>query len=139
MAATLLRTNAGALALAAREKTAMVSSKLRLFSTNLNITLNTVAADLVAAEATYDGYAAIVVAAMLAPVFDPLGGVSIETGTQQFTYVDGDDHVANMIFGCWHETTAGVLLQVIKFDTAIPMATNGQGIPIDVKYLFPAQ
>ena len=134
-----LRTNAGALALGTREKTAMAASVLKLFKTNIALGINTVVADLTAAEADFDGYAAITVTNMLAPVYDPAGGVSIESGTQQFAYVDGDDHITNTIYGWWHETAAGVLLSCASFDDPIPMAVNGQGIPLNVKYLFAAQ
>ncbi len=136
--ATMIRTNSGALALATREKAAMISSVVHLFKTDLNVSINTVAADLDAAEADFDGYEAITVAAMLAPVYDPLGGVGIETGTIQFVWAHDTDDVANMIYGFWHVTATGGLLSVGKFTDPIPMSMVGQGLPMSVKYLYPA-
>lgn len=129
--------NAGALWLAGKVKTALVNCKLRLFKDGEGITVGPTltAAALVAAEADYTGYAAITVAAMSAPLLNPLGGASISTSTQQFAtaspYTD-----PNVIGGGWLEDSTGALVMAWSYDQPKSMVGAGDGIPVEMILLF---
>ena len=122
----------GALFLAGKVKTALASSKMRLYKDSLAPDENTTADMLAAAVADYDGYETKTITGWLDPYYDPAGGATIQSGTQQFEYVDGSDHVHNSIGGAWVEDSTGKVLAIMAFDHPVSMARNGDAIPLDV-------
>lgn len=132
------RTNEGAMALASREKTVLVNSKVKLFKSGLVLSTTTTVAQLAAVECDFDGYAAITIAAWLAPLLDPDGGASIESGVQQFAWVHVTDDIGNLVGGWWIELAAGTMVACGAFDSPISLGALGQGIPLSVKLLFPS-
>lgn len=82
-------------------------------------------------DADFSGYAPAVVANLLAPYLDPVGGVSAQTGTQQFTF-DGADvtPTINTIYG-WYMANGGDLIACGTFDAPVSMARDGDAIPLN--------
>lgn len=128
----IIYTLLGSLWLAGKVKAALASSKMRLFQSTLSPDENTVSADLVDAEADYDGYTEKTITAYLDAYFDPAGGSTIQSGTQQFEYVDSTTHVHNDIGGAWIEDSTGAVIAVVVFPHAVSMARDGDAIPIDL-------
>lgn len=113
-------------------RTDLVNSKLKLFKNDVAISPSTVLADLT--EADFSGYLAKTVAALLPAYIDPTGGASAQIATQQFDHTGGI--VANVVFGAWLETLAGVLILVVKFDQGVVMQAVGDSLPLDLKLNF---
>jgi hypothetical protein len=55
----------------------------------------------------------------------------------QFTWVSGGGDVGNVISGCYLLDAAGKNRLVIIFTSPIPMQMAGQGLPINLVWLFP--
>lgn len=129
--------NSGALWLAGKVKTALVNCKVRLFKDGMGIVVGPalVVADLIAAEADYDGYAAITVAATSAPLLNPLGGASISTGEQQFQ-IDAPYATPNVIGGGWLEDSTGALVMAWSYGEPKSLVGAGDGIPVTQILLF---
>lgn len=124
--------NVGALFVAGKMKTALAGCKLRLFQDGMGIVVgpSLTAAQLIAAEATFDGYAAITIAAMTAPLLNPVGGASISTGSQQFA-IAAPYTVTNVIAGGWLEDSTGVLVMAWSYGTPKALVNPGDGIPVE--------
>lgn len=137
MADVLKYPNAGALFIAGKVRTALANCKLRLFKDGMGIVVgpSLTAAQLAAAEADYDGYAAITVAAMTAPLLNPLGGASISTGSQQFA-IAAPYAVTNVIGGGWLEDSTGALVMAWSYGEAKPLVGAGDGIPVEQILLY---
>ena len=130
---------AGCEVIAALVQAELAASKLRLFQDSLPAPdPSTPIADYVANEADFTGYPAggETITAWLDPILDPLGGYSIGSGTEQFA-TDNPTTVGNIIAGAWLENAAGDIISVVVFTTPIPMQMPGQGIPIDLRLVFP--
>jgi hypothetical protein len=126
-------TETGAMQLADSIQTLMAESKIRLFSTAVAISKTTTKAELVAAEATYDGYAAVTVTAFLNPYLDPAGGATTQSGTKIFYYGPAaSPPVTNNVLGFWVETAAGVPILIVGFDSPVPMIEVGDAVPVNV-------
>ena len=130
--------NSGCLKQAGEMQTVLENSKLRLFQSSLNPSPSTLLADYVAAECDYDGYTpgGLTVTAFLDPISAPLGGAQIQAPTKQFTYVDGVGHVSNNVGGWFLCDAAGAVRAVGVLGSPVPMASNGDGLPIDVVLRF---
>jgi hypothetical protein len=129
--------NAGALFLAGLVRTALAGCKIRLFKDGEGIIVGPALtlAQLEAAEADFTGYAEIVVANMLAPGLNPLGGASITTGTQQFATA-APYTITNMVGGGWLETATGDLLLAWSYGEAKGMIGAGDVIPVEQILLY---
>lgn len=129
--------NSGMLWGAGLLETALAACEIHLFKSGEGIVIgpSLLLADLVAAKADYTGYLEITVAAMLAPVLNPLGGGSTTTGTQQFATA-APYTVGNSIGGGWIQDAAGVLLMAWDYDPPRVMAGAGDAIPAEVVFLF---
>jgi hypothetical protein len=132
MPAVVLYPNVGAMNNIGLVRTNLVNCEVNLFQNDVTPTPATVLGDLTVA--TFSGYAAIVVAALLAAYLDPIGGASAQIGTVQFDHSGGA--VANTIYGFWVETAGGVLILAGRFDQAVPMNVLGDSIPLDIKFNF---
>lgn len=128
----VLYPNVGALHNLELMRTDLALCKVNLFQNDVAISPSTVKADLTVA--TFSGYTAATVTALLPAYLDPAGGASAQIATQQFNHTGGG--VANVIYGAWVETAAGDLILVIKFDQGIPMNAVGDSIPLDIKFNF---
>ncbi len=132
MPAVVLYPNVGALNNIELLRTDLVNCEVNLFQNDYQPVPATVLADLTVA--TFSGYAAEVVAALLPAYLDPIGGASAQIGTIQFDHSGGV--VSNIIFGFWAENAGGDLIMVGRFENPIPMAALGDAIPLDVKFNF---
>jgi hypothetical protein len=107
----------------------LVNSKIRLFQDSLVTSVNTTRAELVAAEADYTGYAAIVLAAWGDPYSPPIGGAAINSPESQFMPTDPVT-VGNNIGGAWIETAAGDLVIIDQFPESVAIALPTDAIPL---------
>lgn len=110
----------------------LANCKVKLFQNDITLSPSTVKGDLT--EATFSGYAAATVAALLPSYIDPAGGASAQIATQQFDHSGGA--TANTVYGAWVETAGGDLILAMTFENGIPMAALGDSIPLDVKFNF---
>lgn len=124
-----------ALARATALKTKLALSKVRLAQSFGTITPATTKAQLVAAEATYDGYTAggKVVTAFGNPYLSNGGGYAINSGVVQFDSDPADPNVTNTIDAWWIETAAGDIYDAGNFPGGIPMGAVGQAIPLTIE------
>lgn len=134
--ATQVYPNEGALWLAGVVRTALAASHMNLFQ-NGTVTLSpsTTLAQLTAVVADYTGYAEQDIATWFAPLLNPLGGASIESGLLQFA-IAAPYTVSNTIQG-WYLTNAADEL-VCAGDFAAPrdLVGAGDGIPFNVELIF---
>jgi hypothetical protein len=134
--ATMLYPNAGALAIAEAIQTLLAGSDLHLFqSGSVSLTPSTTLAELDAVEADFTGYAVITIAAWLDPLLNPLGGASIECGTQQFA-IAAPYTVSNVIQGWYLTETGGDLICAGDFPQPVALVGAGDGIPVNVQLVF---
>ncbi len=124
--------NISALYIAGLVKTALAASMLKLYTAIASpLGPGTVVGDFT--EATFSGYTAITIANFLAPYIDPAGGSSIQSGTQQFNYVEPmSGPVGEVCLGFWLENAAGDLVVAGNFDAPISMNANGDAIPVNI-------
>lgn len=129
----------GCAAMANLVKTALASSKLRLFQAPFLPLVGTPRADYLAAEADYSGYTAggAVLTAWFAPILAPYSGYEINSPMVQFAFDSGVGAVGNVISGGWVESAGGVLYTAFTFDDNIPMGADGNGFPLSVTIPFP--
>ena len=129
MADRSLYTNEAAIAEATVIQADLAASKIRLFDGSLIPTVNTVEADLIAAETTLVGYPAggYAVATFGAPLFVAGGGVVILSVTVNPVYASG---AAQVIGGYWLEDAAGDVRDVVIYDPPRSLAVVGDGWPI---------
>lgn len=128
----LLYPNGGALWLAAKARTALATSVLKLYTALANpLTPSTVVADFT--EADFSGYAAATITNFLLPYIDPAGGATIQSGTIQFGYVAPmSGPIGNTVLGFYLVDSTGALIVAGSFDAGVTMNANGDAIPINV-------
>lgn len=140
MAATSLYPLVGASLVATQIQTLLAASKLRLVTGSFIPAFSDTAVSLEAIEATYDGYTAggVALTTWLAPLIDPLGGVSITSPQVQFNYVapGSGTPVTNTVTGWFLTDAAGALVAEGSFSSGIPMVQNGDGFPISLKLAY---
>ena len=131
--------NAATLFLAGLTQAELALSKLRLWvDGEISPSIATTRAELIAAEAAYTGYTAggEVLTAWFDPLFNPIGGASIDSEKVQFQtatpYTVGEN-----IGGWWVETAAGDVIVIGTFDEPIPMSGAGAGFPMSASIVFP--
>lgn len=128
---------AGALKNATDRRTGYANSVIRLFKSTMNPTPSSQLAAYVAAEADYDGYAAVTMAQWNAPILAPGTGYMIGSPLVQFAWTLATNAVGNMIGGAFVVDSAGVLRMVVVFTQPIPMQGPGAGLPINLIDFFP--
>jgi len=122
--------NVGALKCAATMRTFFALSTLHLFKAiTAPLSQSTVVGDFT--EADYDGYVEKTLTTWNLPYIDPVGGATIQGGTQQFDFVFSGG-ITNNIFGFYLLDAAGDLILAGTFDSPIPMAADGDSIPMNV-------
>ena len=128
--------NAGILKKAANLRTSLAGGFMHLFKDGFLPDVTTTVAELTANECDYAGYLAggIPVVNWLAPLLDPAGGASIESGTIQFAWNTSGEDIGNLVGGWFYTTPLGLLI-VGTFPISIPMEGPGQGIPLSVKLI----
>lgn len=117
-------------------KTALALSKLRLFQSTLIPTAFTTKAQLVAAEATFDGYTAggYALTAWTGPLNGDTGGAVITSPLVPVAYgPPGTPPVGNSIGGYWVEDATGEVRLVAVYSPARNLSAVGQGWPIVVQ------
>lgn len=115
------------------------ASKLRLWQVGLlTPSIATTRTQLLAAEATYTGYAAggVELDAWFAPLNNVLGGSSIDSPKVQFAPASPYT-VVNSIGGAWIETATPDVVIIITFDTPKPMGAAGNGFSLSSSLIFP--
>lgn len=122
---------------AAAVRAALANSVLHLFKSDLAPNPSTPLADYTAAEADYASYSAITIAAWNAPILAPGTGYMIGSPLVQFAWATAGEDVGNVIGGCYLVDSAGNLRMSVTFTQPIPMQQAGQGIPINLVWLFP--
>lgn len=131
MPATVLYTRAAANTKASAIKTALALSKLRLIQSSLTPNVNTTKAQMVAAEATFNGYTVTgyTLTAWVGPVNNPGSGAIITPPAINPTWSNPDDDpvVTNTIGGWWVEDATGNVRLVGTFDAPISMGQDGDG------------
>jgi hypothetical protein len=132
---TILYPDVGAMTNLGLIKTHMVSCKCKLYTNSVVLSRNTLKTDLT--EATFDGYVAATIAALLAVYINPAGGAICQVPKTQFDYGPaGSPPVTEIVYGWWLEDAAGNLIIVGDFDTPIPMAEVGNSVVVDVALTF---
>lgn len=108
-----------------------IESKVRLFTDALVPTVNTVKADLEAAEAAFTGYPSggYTIEEMNGPLAAPGGGKVIYSPTIPVAFVSG---TAATIGGYWLEDSDGDVREVFIYDPPRQLAVVTDGWPITV-------
>lgn len=127
----------GCLTTATAVRTSLVNSVLHLFKSDFSPEPGDPLSLYTAAEADYAGYAALTFAAWNAPILAPGTGYMIGSPLVQFVWTSGGGDPQNVIGGCYLVDAAGKLRMTIIFTQAIPMQQAGQGIPLNLVWLFP--
>jgi uncharacterized protein (DUF697 family) len=127
----------GCLVTATAMQAAMAASMCRLFQSTFTPDASNVLADYVAAEATYSGYDALEFTTWFAPILAPGTGYMIGSPIVQFAFTASPGTPTNIIGGCFVVDSAANLRIAIIFDQPIPMQMAGQGIPLNIVWLFP--
>lgn len=133
-----LYTNEAAMAKATVLKTNLALSKLRLFQTGVVIDRFTTKAQLVAAEATFDGYPAggYALTAWTGPIQPQSGGAVITAPLINPAFsTPSDPPVTNTVTGWWVEDAAGSVRLLGTYDPGRLMTKVGDGWPVVVQIL----
>jgi len=128
---------AGCLENALERQAALVNSVLHLFQSPFVPTASSVLADFDDAEADYDTYAAETLAAWFDPILAPGSGYMIGSPLVQFEVGDTDPVTPNVIAGAYLTDQTGKLRWSVTFTETVPMQLAGQGIPLNLIFLFP--
>lgn len=105
------------------------TSEVHLYQDGFGIGPDSVLADLEAAEATFTGYAAAVVAAWSSVAQDADGGYTF-TATVFFAATDAV--TPNSIAGAWLQLAAGTLILWFPFNIPVPVNAAGAYVNISV-------
>lgn len=135
MADSTFVASSGALDVALLVQTQLVDCTMHLFQASLlpSPTPTTPLSDFLAAEATFDGYAAATIAAFSAPVLAGAAwAIYAPTQTFRWTFSAG---VGNTIGGYWIQTAGGDLKDFTIFNPGEVCGSTGQAIirtPVEV-------
>lgn len=133
MADSQFYTQEAAMAKATTIKTALALSKLRLCQDPFTPNPQTTKAQLVAAEAVFDGYpdGGFALTAWTGPLTDPNGGADITGPLVNVAYGPaGDPPATAMISAGWVEDATGNVRFVFIYNPSRPLALVGDGWPI---------
>jgi hypothetical protein len=129
----------GANATALLLQTALAGCKLRLFKSSFTPTPSSTFAEYQAAQADYDTYGQITIAAWNVPILAPGSGYMMLSPLDQFAVGANNPATPNLIGGCYVIDAANVVRQTIIFTSPVPMQLAGQGIPITITIPFPTE
>lgn len=127
----------GCLTTATAVRTALANSVLHLFKSSFVPEPGSPLSEYTAAECDFDGYAAVTMANWNTPILAPGTGYMIGSPLVQFTWAHVADDVGNLVGGAYVVDAAGKLRLTVIFTQPIPMQQAGQGIPINLVWLFP--
>lgn len=127
----------GCLTTATAVRTALANSVMHLFQSTFTPEPSDPLSAYTAAECDYAGYAAETMAAWNPPILAPGTGYMIGSPLVQFEWVAGGGDPGNLVGGCYVVDAAGKLRLTVIFTEPIPMQQAGQGIPINLVWLFP--
>lgn len=127
----------GCLTSATAMRTALANSVMHLFKVAFVPEPGDPLASYTTAEADYDGYAPITLVAWAIPILAPGTGYMIGSPLVQFAWEFDTEGTGNVCGGCYLVDAAGKLRLTVIFTNPIPMEVAGQGIPINVVWLFP--
>lgn len=127
----------GCLATATAMVTALAAGVLHLFQVPFTPSPSNPLADYTAAEADYDDYVALALTPWHDPILAPGSGYMIGSPLVQFIVSSASPAVGNLINGCYLVDAGGKNRLTIIFTDSIPMQIQGQGIPINIVWLFP--
>lgn len=136
MADSQFYTNEAALTKAGVIKTSLAAGKLRLFQSSFVPSRFSTKADLVAAEATFDGYPAggYPCLAWNGPLLPDGGGASLTSVLFNIAYGPAaDPPTGNQLGGWWYEDATGKVWLVGTWAPARPMNMIGQGFPFVIQ------
>ena len=139
MADQQFRSLEGAKTDAAAKKTALAASVLHLFKSGFIPNGSTPLADYTAQECDYDGYAAKTIATWGDPVLSPGSGYLIYAPQQTFTWALDADAVGNIVGGTYLVTAGGKLMDVVIFETPVPLQGVDQALVVTPIEVFPTQ
>jgi len=130
----------GALADATAIKTNLsTTTTVRLFKSGWTPSAQSVAADFVAHEATYQGYALATIAAWVGPyIYGGGAGYFIAGPDQYFPWIAGTGDAGNDIGGYWIEDVGNKVREYVLFDNPVAINGAGQVIPVTPTMQFPA-
>lgn len=130
--------NTGALAVAGAVQTLMAGSTLHLLGEQVPVTPTLSLETLEAAELLCDGYAAKTIADFEAPYLNPGGGAITSSPLEIFYYgpASSPTPVTGNCWGWWINDAAGNPVAVYVFDSPLPMAIEGDAVPITVPLIF---
>jgi len=114
--------------------TALGDSKCHLFKSTFVPEASTKLADLEAAECDFSGYAALDLD-FTQPIYVTRNTVEQRAPTVQFDFIPATPpalDVQNNVGGYWVESDTEGVLQVVRFEEAVPMEQVDQALPIDV-------
>ena len=128
--------NSGSLWLAGVVQTALANSDLKLFQVGaLVLGPTTTVALLDAEECDYTGYVEQTIVSWFAPLLNPLGGASIESGLHQFA-IAAPYTVPNTVQGWYLVDSTGDLVCAGDFATPRELVGEGDGIPFNIELIF---
>ena len=127
----------GCQASAAAMQTALAAGELHLYKSSLVPDPSTPLSAYTADEADYDTYAAEALTPWFNPILAPGTGYMIQSPEVQFEVGGSDPTTPNVIGGAYLVDAGGKLRVTIIFTEPIPMQLAGQGIPINIVWLFP--
>lgn len=116
---------------ASRSTSLSTTATVRLFKQGFTPTPSSVAADFIAQEATYQGYASQTVAAWHAPELNGSAGYMIYgTSVLSFTWVAGTGDPDNTIGGYWVQDAGGKARGYTIFQTPVTLSGADQVLPL---------
>lgn len=142
MPGQLLYPISSVLAQGALTQAVLAGSAVRLWRFGLvEIQFGVTRAQLLAAEATYDGYpgGGVIVPAWSPPILAGGTAAAISGGIVQFAMADGGPGVTNIIGGFWIETAAGVVWVAAQLPNPYPLQVPGVGVTLALTIGFPSQ
>lgn len=125
-----------ALGRAEAQQTLNAGGTLHLYTDALDPDGTTDKAAFVAAEADFDDYAAITVAAWYDPILAGGSAFILTMPPQQFSQGATDPTTPNMIRGCYYLSAAGDLLYATRFTTDVPVEVAHAGVPVELVDIY---
>lgn len=123
---------------AGERRTALAASVVKMFKSSLVPTESTTVAELDAAEADFDGYAAVTLTTWGAPILGPVSGYAIYSPGFQFSS-GAPNTTQNDIGGLYLVDSGGALRAITTFEQPLPMGAVGQGYVDRLVEYFPTQ
>jgi hypothetical protein len=132
------RTAKGANIEALAAQVRLVNAKVRLFQSGFVPNPQSPAADYIASECDFDGYAPVVLAAWLGPVLGPTSGWMIVAPLALFIWATTGANVGNQVGGWWIESAGGDVIDYGRYQNPLPMVGEGNVTAISAVEVFPA-